>query len=403
MKRTIFILIFCASVSLLFGQQKSCLKFNTEFEGGNGFIEKISNDTVWITPDTRNIIGDWFYWAIEVISDTDRDLTFCLPPYKIPAFGVAYSLDNGENWNWSKQDEEKYIHSFSLHLYKNKPIRLSMGFPYTNSNWNKFVKGLDSDVYVIDTLCMTAKDQAVPMMKLGSKSKGKDTLSKPKVVITARHHACEMMTNYVLEGMIKSFVSNDKDLIPFLEKYEVLIIPFVDYEGVQNGDQGKSRYPRDHNRDYSGKSIYSTTNAIREFIPRWAQDNLALVIDMHCPGIWGKEHELIHIVGSKVEKFANAETLFASYLAKYTTGKELLFDETAILYFGTSWNNDQSEIQGDSFKTWCQKQFPNSKLACSLEVPYATNKGQKITIENLNEFGRAMSYAISDFLEDKSY
>lgn len=398
MKKVIFILTFCASVLVLFGQQKSTLIFNTEFEGGNGFIEKISNDTVWITPDTRKIVGDWFYWAIEVESSIERDLTFCLPPYRIPAFGVAYSLDNGENWNWSKNEKSKYIQSFKMHLPADKPIRLSMGFPYTSSNWNKFVGGLNSDAFIIDTLCLDSKNEIIPMMILGNNRK--EVSSKPKVVITARHHACEMMTNYVLEGMIKSFVEKD-DLIPFLEKYDILVIPFVDYEGVQSGDQGKNRYPRDHNRDYSGKSIYTTTNAIREFLPHWAQHNLILSIDMHCPGILGKDHELIHIVGSKAEKYANAETLFASCLAKYTFGKELVFDETSILKYGTSWNNDRSEIQGDSFDTWCQKQFPNSKLSCSLEVPYATNKGQKITVENLNEFGEAMTYAICDFLQKK--
>lgn len=399
MKKVIIILILCASVLVMFGQQKPLLSFSTEFEGGNGFIEKISNDSIWITPDTRNIVGDWFYWAIEVTSDTECDLTFCLPPYKIPAFGVAFSYDGGVNWSWSKMEEDRYIQTFTMYFTSNKPVRLSMGFPYTNSNWQKFVSKLDKGAFRIETLCVSSKNEPVPMMLFENNENA--VSFKPKIVITARHHACEMMTNYVLEGMITSFVKDDQ-LKSFLELFDVLIIPFVDYDGVQNGDQGKNRYPRDHNRDYSGESIYTTTKAIRDYLPMWAQDNLYMAIDLHCPGILGKEHEFMHIVGSKTERYANAEMMFAAHLAEHTSDNKLMFDETSILKYGTSWNNDRSEIQGDSFKTWCQKQFPNSKLSCSFEVPYANSNGEKITAENLKDFGKAMTYAISDFLKEKS-
>lgn len=392
--KKIFILVSIFTNSFcLFGQNVSMLNFNTNFEGGNGFIEKISNDTVWITPDTRNITGDWFYWAVEVTSETSNDFVFCLPEYKIPAFGIAYSLDNGLSWNWSKQKEEKYIHSFKMHLPAKKPIRLSMGFPYTNSNWQNFVKQLDSDGFVMDTLCLSSKQEAVTLMLFGNNDS-----TKPKIVITARHHACEMMANYVMEGMISSCIDNE-EIKHLLTQYDILFIPFVDYEGVQNGDQGKNRYPRDHNRDYSGKSLYTTTQAIREYLPVWAQDNLVVAIDLHCPGLVGKEHEIMHIVGTQFEEMAAGEDRFASHLAKRTRDKELQFDETAILKYGTSWNNDRSESQGDSFKTWIKKRFPLSKLACSFEIPYATNKGQRLSVKNLHEFGEAMMCAIADFLE----
>lgn len=397
MKRIKIILTFFLIAVSIVGQKSSHLRFSTDFEGGNGFIEKISNDTIWITPDTRNIVGDWFYWAIDITSSIDQCFVLCLPPYKIPAFGAAYSIDCGENWDWLKTEETKYMESFKMCFCANKTVRLSMGFTYTGSNWKKFIKNLDTNKFITDTLCMSSNNEAVPMILF--KDKENTSILKPKIVITARHHACEMMANYVLEGIIKSLISKEKQN-PILEKYDILIIPFVDYDGVQNGDQGKNRFPRDHNRDYSGESIYTTTKAIREYITSWAQGNLILVLDLHCPGIWGREHELLHIVGSKSKKYAEAETSFASYLARHTQDKELVFDETSILKFGVSWNNDKSQIQGDSFTAWIQKEFPNSRLSCSVEIPYATNKGQKITIENLNEFGGAMLHAIMDFLNN---
>ena len=42
------------------------------------------------------------------------------------------------------------------------------------------------------------------------------------------------------------------------------LVPFVDKDGVEEGDQGKNRAPRDHNRDYAGASMYPETGALRE-------------------------------------------------------------------------------------------------------------------------------------------
>ncbi len=75
----------------------------------------------------------------------------------------------------------------------------------------------------------------VPYITLGEGSKS--------VILTARHHACESTGNYVLEGMLEELLRHP------LPDTTVFCVPFVDYDGVIRGDQGKSREPHDHNRD----------------------------------------------------------------------------------------------------------------------------------------------------------
>ena len=44
--------------------------------------------------------------------------------------------------------------------------------------------------------------------------------------------------------------------------YRYIVVPFVDYDGVIDGEQGKFRFPHDHNRDYMDNPIYPETRAV---------------------------------------------------------------------------------------------------------------------------------------------
>ena len=81
-----------------------------------------------------------------------------------------------------------------------------------------------------------------------------DQAAKPrrKMLITCRHHCCEMMANYMVEGILEEALMNSS----FRKMYEVSAVPFADKDGVMDGDQGKNRRPRDHARDYGDNPIY---------------------------------------------------------------------------------------------------------------------------------------------------
>ena len=51
-------------------------------------------------------------------------------------------------------------------------------------------------------------------------------------------------------------LADNEDGYWFRRNVEVLAIPFMDKDGVEEGDQGKNRKPRDHNRDYIGQSVH---------------------------------------------------------------------------------------------------------------------------------------------------
>jgi hypothetical protein len=54
------------------------------------------------------------------------------------------------------------------------------------------------------------------------------------------------------------------------DRVEFLIVPFVDKDGVEEGDQGKNRHPHDHNRDYATPCLYPEVQALRERAAGWS-------------------------------------------------------------------------------------------------------------------------------------
>ena len=120
-----------------------------------------------------------------------------------------------------------------------------------------------------------------------------------RVAFTCRHHSCESMASYVLEGVMAAVLADDSggDGKWLRERVEFFVVPIVDLDGVEDGDQGKNRKPRDHNRDYAGESIYPQVKAIRETLPKWADGKLRVAIDLHCPAVRGTHNEWIYFVG----------------------------------------------------------------------------------------------------------
>ena len=65
------------------------------------------------------------------------------------------------------------------------------------------------------------------------------------------------------EGVLDELLENP------IPDSRILCVPFIDYDGVIDGDQGKERGPHDHNRDYlplRENSIYPECIAIMDYV-----------------------------------------------------------------------------------------------------------------------------------------
>ncbi len=379
------------------------LQVDAAFPGGNIRVEKIAGDTVWITQDLRDTEGNWFYWYFRVKGAAGRNISFrFVHPWKqlpvmqtISAGGVAVSMDKGATWDWlSKGGFSKNAFTFNFPANAAE-VRFSMGMPYTQANLDRFLNRYkDNPGLEVATLGRTKENRLIEKLHIGNLH-GKP---KYKLLITARHHACEMMASYVLEGILEEFLDDGEVGKWIGENAEVLVVPFIDKDGVENGDQGKNRRGRDHNRDYSEESIYESTRALRAFVPAWSGDQVTMALDLHCPFIAGAEHERIHFVGSSDSLIWREEIRLSEILEKESLESGgLKFRAENNIAFGKSWNVGNTYSKGDSFRKWAGL-LKGTKIASTLEYPYSTASGEAVTQSNSRLFGKVMAKAIFKYL-----
>ena len=364
------------------------MKIHSNFPGGNILIDSIKGDSIWLKPDSKDNEYPWFYWNFCVENAASKTLHFILNQKEvIPLFGPSCSHDNGLTWNWLYEKDTTYRNQFSYTFSKKeKSVRFSFAKPYVEQNFNHFIKNFSPKNYFkIDTLCTTRKGRKIEKLYF------KNPESSPQftVLIIARQHACEMMESYVLEGIVSElYKSFAKKSNPFSD-FEFIIIPLMDKDGVELGEQGKGRLPKDHNRDWGGTSIHESTNTIRNNLNSWSLRKKLIVVDLHCPGLRGFSSKQITIMGNEDSLISDKEKKFAKILAKNCQG-ELKFEESGYIKFTKNKNNityEETEKLGKMKFSQFMRQQNNSILQIVLEMPYSHLKQIPLTDKNLKGFG----------------
>lgn len=199
------------------------------------------------------------------------------------------------------------------------------------------------------------------------------TAAPSVMVLTARHHACEAMASFVLEGAIEQLLRATATDQPAARRYDLFAVPFIDVDGVWAGDQGKARRPWDHNRDYGGDgSRYRAVAALRAALA--VEERPMVGLDFHTPGLCGPLEERPYIVasGDAGGREAAARLLVSASRTSATTDCR----EAAVVLFDDPWNS----VNGSGercFAAWLRSR-PNTHDAFTVEYPNAVSAGQPV-------------------------
>lgn len=372
------------------------VRIDGNIPGGNIVVADIHGDDIRLHQDLRDTTCNWFYWCSRVRGAEERTLRFQFT--KSRALGVrgpAFSNDQGKTWRWLGAESVQgncFVYTFAQDAVD---IQFSFGMPYQESHWRHFTETFGNNAYLsFHTLCTTAKGREIEYVLLGCLH----AESIHRIAITCRHHCCEMMANYVMEGLIRWIAEDIDSSAEWLRKnVQFLLVPFMDKDGVEDGDQGKNRKPRDHCRDYEGKSIYASTAAIRCLLPEWGGDRLRVALDLHCPWIAGRRSESIDLVGSEYDHVAQEQKMFSGILESVRKGP-LPFYSRDFLSFGSEWNTEANYAGGKTFVRWSIEKLPSILLGTSIEVPYANASGFEVNQASARFFGRDLAEALAVYL-----
>ncbi len=340
-----------------------------DFTGGNIKVLEQNGNVIKLDNELRDTPRDWFYWAFCVEGAEGETVKFEFPPIRLGYYGPAVSHDL-ENWEWLGEGEEN---SFTYTFKENESkVYFAHSMLYHPERFYHLAKELNLEV---SEFCKSRKGRSVPFVTFGN--------GERIIILTARHHACESTGNYVLEGVIRELTENP------IPDTGVIVIPFVDFDGVIEGDQGKDRSPIDYNRDYDYKKapIYPEVKAIRDIVDK----GILYGFDFHSPWHFGDESDTVYMCLKRHEKMPEYNR-FAEIL-------ERVVDETCFKY--KKENNmppDYLWNTSDSTTSCCyMNDIGKAKMAFSLETMYFGTKDNIFNGEKAVNTGKAFVKALHKY------
>ena len=374
-------------------------EIDCNFPGGNIIVHGVEGDKLDLSPDLRDTTTEWFYWAFRVRGAAGRHLhvhfTSCSP---VGMRGPAISTDGRLSWHWTTEAWDN--NNFEATVPDGcDEIYFAFAPVYTQENWDRFMKTLPDFApkgsYEAGTLTTSRKGRAVEVFHVGQSPDKAEKVA----VITARHHCCEMIASYAMEGIIKAVLSGDTEEGRWLRDHaSITFIPFADKDGVEDGDQGKNRAPRDHNNDHD-LFLYPETRAITSLIAglqrKFGVDG---VIDLHCPWIRDYPNDIVYTPGRCNRSAEACQIAFGKILEKCLPEGSLPYYQKNFYPFGKGWNNAVNYGRGRVFINWtnevCMVPF-----ATTFEIAYASASGVTVTPDGARLFGKGLAIALARYFQ----
>ena len=386
------------------GAFAATLMVDNRIPQGNIFVAGIKGDTVELHNEVRDTAGWWFWWAFRVRGAEGRTLKFKFRPDPLTGWheyvslrGAVVSTDLGATWNYTEKEpftKNEFTYTFAKDA---KEVWFAMCIPHGLREWNALVARHVGDAkhFQVGTLCRTKKGRPLPFVRVG-RLDGKAPL---RMVTTARHHAAENTASFVQEGIVDEILADTDTGRWFRENVEVLVVPFIDLDGVVEGDQGKNRYPHDPARDY-GNWIYPSTAALRDWIQSEWKGRLDVALDIHCPHY---NNPLMHQILVAPGKNEVRQRRMAEIV--YEKQRGLKYHPKNDVAWNTPWNCAGYMRAGQSFTQWAEANF-ETRLTTTYEIPFAStsekNSGPftRVTADTAREFGHGFAEALRQFLEE---
>lgn len=354
----------------------------TRFPTGNGKVTSLGDGSLVIDRDLRDSTGDRWYWHVRLRARADTAVQVrTARPLLVGLFGPALSSSGPYVWLHSTTRPDT---SFDVELVAGRSVALCATLPYGSAQLTTFRHDLGRHGRW-QRLSRGTCGKPVPLFTAGSPA------ARYRIVLTARHHACEAMASFVLEGAVRQFVADVQRWRPLARRCELIVVPMVDFDGVVAGDQGKARQPWDHNRDYGAVSRYVAVRALRDLLIRDSRPLLAL--DFHTPGLRGPLEERPYVVASgDADDFEKAQQL----LDALPTDPADASDVPALLVFDEDWNS----VRGTGHRCFAAyvRSLNRVNTAFSIEYPNAVLRGTAVTPDRARSFGAAILCALLSLL-----
>lgn len=348
------------------------------FPGGNVKVDKIdeAGGEVFLRPDNRG--GEWFYTNFRVRGAKGRRLRFVYEPgtERLTKAGPAVSSDGGVTWRFLNAEKADALPGEFTYAFgeAEEETFFSIGLPYVEANWRTFVKSIAGTPRVAESVLCKSQNGSrnVELLRISCDAAAKVPFA---LFFTCRHHACEMSASRVMEGVVEGALADSPEAAWAKANADLFFVPFMDKDGVEEGEQGKARKPHDYNQDYV-QGRYSAVRAVRKLVRRESAGRRFFFLDMHAPWIRGAEHDHFYFLLSQNHAHNAFCERFRKILAETQADGALQYDPSWDIPGGAPWNNaDDYDRRGLMMaSTWAGRE-PNCVCSMAGEFGYGLAGG----------------------------
>jgi len=371
-----------------------------DYPGGNVKVLGIdeATGTVRVAPDLRDTSGYWFHFDFTVTGAAGRTLHFRFPAdgrEYLATLGPAISRDAGVTWCWLNADGRRHepANAFDYAFAADEhATRFAVSIPYSQKDWDAFVAPYRARTDVrFDTLCKSrGGTRDVELLRVPCRGRAEWLF-----VLTARHHASETTGNPPMEGALAVALGDSPEAGWLRQHADCCFVPFMDKDGVEEGDQGKNRRPYDHNRDYA-KGRYPTVRALKDLIVRESAGKRIVFLDLHAPHVrtvpkGGGEHDQVFTFGADDPALNARWNAFRAHWQAAQRGGRLVYDGRYDIQARQGYWNvmkkawDEGRLSSDP---WVRT-LPNAYLATCCEFGYSLCGGVN-SVPAMRELGGNM-------------
>ncbi|MEI7733324.1 MAG: hypothetical protein WCO56_27380 [Verrucomicrobiota bacterium] len=376
---------------------------DADFPGGNIQVVRTEPGRFILAPDLRDTQTNqwWFFFNVRLRGPAGSAVELAFAEKKpIGVRGPAVSTDAGLTWRWLGAEAVKSIRvgekpgwSFTARIpAQGGEVRYAFCPEYLQAHLDLWRQRHSANPALrVEELCRSRKGRPVELLRAGCLD---DRKSPGMVLLTSRHHCCEAMATYAMEGFLETVLGTNELARQWQSHWQVVALPFMDKDGVEAGDQGKNRHPHDHNRDYNAAPLYPEVAALM----RLGQEIKARVVasvDLHCPYISGTWNDRAYMVGCADPGFAARQRALADRLEQTRRGPVPFTTRDCLLEFGKSWNTAGNFSQGRSSSAWARDTFTSARVVTTFELAYADAQSVEVNAESARAFGADVARALA--------
>lgn len=379
------------------------ISIRSDYPAGNIRVLGIdeTNGVVRLEPDYRDT-PRYFHWDFTISGAAGRRLVFRFPRNGfdyLSSLGPAISKDGGKSWRWLNSDgrRHKSNNTFAYEFGADEnETRIAVSIPYTQKDWDAAAERWRGKPGVkFDVLCKSQSGKRDTEMLRIKCRKGD---AKWLFAFASRHHACEATASPVMDGIIDEILSGSPEGEWLRDNADCVFVPFMDKDGVEEGDQGKNRKPHDHNRDYvAGR--YASVRAFKELLVRESHGKRIVYFDLHAPHIRSHkncpEQDCAFTFDTPYPRSKERVNEFRRHWAELSKGCELAYDGKNDIPVGKGYaaKMEQAWMAGlVTSRQWVEAQ-PNCWASICAEFGYSLCNGI-FSQKGARELGRNLLKAI---------